>query len=231
MAVSIEERVDSLEAVLGHFIASTGASLNRLEREMREFKDEMREFKDEMRVFKDEMRVFKDEMRVSKNEMHTFKDGTFAIIADMNRKWGELANKMGTIVEDIVAPNIPTIASKYFGVDLEFFAVRIRKEHPHKKGIYKEFDAFSVGGGKIFYNETKSTPRTEYMESFSTNRAVVYEYFPEYRDKAIIPIFSSLGIPEDAVAYLTKQNIFAMAMAGNTMELLNFEEIARQKAN
>jgi hypothetical protein len=31
--------------------------------------------------------------------------------------WGELANKMGTLVEDIVAPNIPRIAKRYFGAE------------------------------------------------------------------------------------------------------------------
>ena len=37
-----------------------------------------------------EMMDFKDEMKVSRKEL--------------NKRWGELANKMGTIVEDIVAP-------------------------------------------------------------------------------------------------------------------------------
>ena len=34
---------------------------------------------------------------------------------EMNKRWGELANKMGTLVEDIVAPNISGIAREYFG--------------------------------------------------------------------------------------------------------------------
>ena len=207
MTMSIGERVDSLEAILGHFIASTGASLNRLERVQEELSREMREFKEQMGVFKDETR---------------------AISADMNRKWGELANKMGTIVEDIVAPNMATIAGKYFDIDtLEFSAVRIRKEHPQKKGVFKEFDALTIGGNRIFYNETKSTPRMEYMEIFSRDRSIVFEYFPEHHDKALVPIFSSLRIPDEAVAYLTKQNIFAMAMAGNTMEILNFDDVTQ----
>ncbi len=35
---------------------------------------------------------------------------------DMNRKWGELANKMGTLVEAVVLPNFPHILHRYFGV-------------------------------------------------------------------------------------------------------------------
>ena len=43
----------------------------------------------------------------------------------------------------------------------------------------------------------------------------------------LVPIFSSLRIPDEAVAYMTKQNIFAMAMAGNTMEILNFDDVTQ----
>src|SRR5690554_4165612 len=49
MSEEVNERVGTLEVVLGEFIVQTNRSLNRLEREMREFKDEMRGFKDEMR--------------------------------------------------------------------------------------------------------------------------------------------------------------------------------------
>ena len=60
-----------------------------------------------------EMREFREEMQADRKEM--------------NRKWGELANKWGTVVEDIVAPNVPPIASEYFGFsDIEDFMVRRR---------------------------------------------------------------------------------------------------------
>ena len=46
-------------------------------------------------------------MQSLQKEMKDFKD-------EMNKRWGELVNKMGTIIEDIIAPNIPTIAQRYF---------------------------------------------------------------------------------------------------------------------
>ena len=33
---------------------------------------------------------------------------------EMNKRWGELANKMGTVVEDIVAPSIRRLAREMF---------------------------------------------------------------------------------------------------------------------
>ena len=47
---------------------------------------EFKSFKDEMSAFKDEMRAFKDEM---------------------NKKWGDLANRLGTLAEDIFGPGVP----------------------------------------------------------------------------------------------------------------------------
>lgn len=62
-------------------------------------------------------------------EMREFKDWSKKQLITMNRQWGDLANKMGTLVEDVVAPNIPRIAQNYFGCeDLDYFAVRVRKK-------------------------------------------------------------------------------------------------------
>jgi len=58
---------------------------------------------DEMRSFKDEMRVFRDEMRVDRRES--------------NKQWGALSNKLGTIVEDLIAPAVRPAVKTYFGVE------------------------------------------------------------------------------------------------------------------
>ena len=159
-----------------------------------------------------EMKGFREEMRASR--------------AELNKKWGELANKMGTIVEDIVAPNIPTIAAAYFNQKtLGFFASRVRKEHHEEPGRIREFDIIAVGGEYLFLNETKSTPRQEYLEAFADNHREVFDYFPEYKEKTLVPIFSSLSLSREAIDYLTKHGIYAMAMKGDAMDLLNFEEV------
>lgn len=149
--------------------------------------------------------------------------------AEMNRKWGELANKMGTIVEDIVAPNIPTIAKQYFGVE-EFndFVPNYRRKYPNQKGRVREFDVIAVSETYLFLNETKSTPKQEYLKAFVNNHKEVFDYFPEHKGKTLVPIFSSLNLLESAVKYLSKNGIYAMAMKGDTMDLLNFEEVAQQ---
>jgi len=152
-------------------------------------------------------------------EMRAFKD-------EMNKRWGDLANKMGTLAEDIVAPNISGIAREYFGCsDIKDFMVRRRKKNTKDTSKVREFDVIAVCDDKVIINETKSNPKIEYINEFINVLKEIYDYFPEYRGKKVIPIFSSLYIPEDLVTYLTKNRIYAMAMKDDTMDLLNFEQV------
>lgn len=215
------ERLDSLESILGQFIVHTDVALRRLENEMREFKQEMRVFKDEMGAFKDEMGAFKDEMRVFKNESVKERE-------KMYKQWGEIANKMGTIVEDMVIPNIGEIAKNYFGCsDFEFFASRAKKKNSKDRSRTREFDVIAVCDDKVLVNETKSTPRINYIDDFKDILKEFYDFFPEYSQKTVIPVFASLYLPQDVVKYLTKNGIYAMAIKGDTMDLINYQDISQ----
>lgn len=226
MAVVLEERVDRLEALLGQFIVSTNAMMIRSERVQEEFKQEMKAFKDEMKDFKNEMKGFKDEMADFKDEMKDFKDETESDRRRMNKQWGELANKMGTLVEDIVVPNIPRIAEEYFHVNtLDLFAVRVRKRKTTDTSVVREFDIVAASEKYVLVNETKSTPKIDYINEFIEMLPQFKEYFPEYQDRTIIPIFSSLYLSDQIVQYLSKHNIYALGMSNETMDVLNFAQI------
>ncbi len=193
-------------------------SVYRSEKFNEQFKQEMKDFKGEMKEFK--INSEKDREAFHK-EMKEFK-------REINKKWGELANKMGTIVEDIVVPNIPYIAERYFNLkDCNILQIRALKRMPSDKSKQKEFDIIAVYDDTIIYNETKETPRLQYVKEFigflKSNE--FYKYFPEYGDKKIIPVISSLYLPENVISYLSKNNIYAMAMKEDTMDILNFEKV------
>ena len=147
---------------------------------------------------------------------------------EMNKRWGELANKMGTLVEDIVAPNIRRVAQELFGInDIVEFSVRRTIYHPTDKSRLKDFDALLIGADAVVLNETKSTVRQSYIEEFIAFIPTVFEYLPEHKGKRVIPVFSSLYIPEHFVRYLTANKIYAMAMGDETMEILNYNDISK----
>ena len=253
MDADVKEKIGYLESVLGQYIVNSDMALSRLERnisnlssEMQEFKEEMKDFKDEMKDFKGEMKEFKDEMRAQslnftgemtsfKDEMKDFKAFVLADIEEsradrkaMNKRWGELANKMGTVVEDIVAPCIGGVAREYFQVEeLDYFAVRLQIKNVSGT-LRREFDVVAESEKYLFVVETKSTPRTSYIQDFIDFIPEIGDWFPSARSKTVIPVFSSLYILEDSVRFLTKHRIFALAMKDDNMDLLNPELISGQ---
>ena len=233
---AIKERVETLEEVLKECaknISLLSISQTQTERELRDFKGEMQDFKDEMKDFKDEMKDFKSEMLDFKSEMKEFKDKMLKFSEESKadrirwyKQWGDIANKLGTIVEDMVAPNIPGIARTYFGCeDLDFFGLRITKKNLRDRAKSREFDIIAVAGGVFIINETKSTPRVEYIQDFVETLKEIPDYFPESLEKRIIPVFSSLYLPQNVITYLTRMKIYAMAIKDDTMDLLNYRSI------
>ncbi len=217
---SVKDRVDSLEKTLEEYIRNVGNSQMQTEKELREFKDEMGEFKNEMGRFKDEMSDFKDEMRAFKDEMREDRKKAF-------RQWGEVTNKMGTLAEDFVAPCVREIAERYFGCsDEEDFMVRRYKRKPKEKSKRREFDIIAVYEKLVVLVEVKSTPRLSYIDEFVAILKELPEYFPEYSGRRVMPVFASLYLPDDVVAYLTKNGIYAMAIRDDMMDLMNFEKVA-----
>ena len=150
---------------------------------------------------------------------------------EMNKRWGELANKMGTIVEDIIAPSLRRMALEEFNCGEEVFfsprVSRIRSDDPSRQ---REFDVLYVGARAVLLNETKSAPRSEYIQAFVDflRRDEFALYFPEYREMPIVPVFSSLHIPGNLVTHLTRNGIYAVAMGEEAMRVLNLDTVRQQ---
>ena len=152
---------------------------------------------------------------------------------EMNKRWGELANKMGTVVEDIVAPSIRRLAREVFDCgDLVRFTTRQTVTRSDDRSRRREFDALYVGTRAVLLNSTKSSPRSEDARAFVEflRNGEFARYFPEHRKLPIVPAFSSLSIPEDLVTYLTRHGIYAVAMGDEAMQVLNLKAVRSRTA-
>jgi hypothetical protein len=207
-----EERVDKLESIFGHFMAQTGAAMLRLDRIAERMEKTMAEMKRDAEQDRAEWsKRFEDDRK------------------DWNKRWGELAHKLGTIVEDIVAPNMSRVARDYFGcAEIQDFMVRRWVRSKTDRSKRREFDVIVVADDKVIINDTKATPRLEYVDEFIRVLGELDDYLPEYTGKTIIPVFSSLYLGEDVIAYLTKRNIYAMALGDETMQVVNFQQVQEQ---
>ncbi len=187
--------------------------------EMKAFKDEMLEFKNEMKAFKDEMAEFKNEMRDFKDEVTEYKDEAEKDRKTMNKQWSDLAKKMGTVVEDLVAPSIPRIAKEEMGLELEFFGTRIKKKL--RDGRSKEYDVIATAGEYVLLNSTKSTFESNDVKDFFREIKEFRDFFPEYKEKKIIGIIASLYLDESIITYAEKSGLFALAVGEDLMEVKN----------
>jgi hypothetical protein len=197
------ERVDRLEGMMAevaHAQMRTEMSLLALSKEMREFKDEMRGFKNEMRGFKEESE--RDRKR-------------------MNKAWGDLANKLGTTVEDIVAPNIPRIARDEFGMEPPVdLLVRGRRVSRTGKKREKEYDIVCAGSGKVIVVEVKSTPDKGQIPDFLASLEEFGDFYPEYAGYERIGFFASWSLPDSVCEALREAGLYGLAMGDETMEIV-----------
>ena len=213
----VEERTDSLESIFAAFMARTDASMARTDASMA---------RTDISIARTEEAIGRLERIIERREQEAARERK-----EMNQRWGELANKMGTIVEDIVAPSIRRLAREVFDCgDLRAFytrTVRTRSDDPSRE---REFDALFVGTQAVLLNETKASARPEYAREFAQflESGEFAQYVPEYPQLPIVPVFSSLSIPADVVTYLTRRGIYAVAMGDEAMQVLNLDEVRRR---
>ena len=153
---------------------------------------------------------------------------------EWNRRWGELANKMGTVVQDIVAPSLRRIARDELNCGEEqSFSVCVSRYRSDDRHYRREFDALYVGTRGVLLNETKSTVLSEYATRFVRflKSGEFALYFPEYRELTLVPVFSSLRLPADLIPYLTKNGIYAVSMGEETMQVLNRDAVSARTRN
>ena len=235
MSITVKDRVINLEQILADYIASSSRTLDRMEADTRALKKEMGDFKQEMKEFKDEMKEFKDEMKEFKDEMGTFKDRVTLDIIEMredrrrmNKQWGDLANKMGTIVEDIVLPATRPVLEKYFGEELLDLAIHYKRKDKKLK-LEGEFDVVAVSKSFVFLIETKATPSKQYLLDFQRNIERFKKLFPGYSHLKLIPVFASLRFEKRFIEIATERGFYLMAYREwDYMDILNFEMLHGQ---
>ncbi|MDW8438562.1 MAG: hypothetical protein RMM16_11085, partial [Chloroherpetonaceae bacterium] len=176
-------------------------------------REDTRRLKEEMATFKDEMRAFKDRMEQN--------------VRENNKQWGALANKMGTLVEDIIFPATRPVIQSVFGVEVKQIAMRVMRQKDRER---EEFDVVAVSETQAFLIEVKSSPRSDDLKDFAERKSQAFlRLFPEYQSLKLILIVAALSFPEDVVRQATERGVFAMAYREwEYMDILNAKELLPQ---
>ena len=201
MAVT-EERVRSIESTMAELARAqlrTEAALSRLADSQAKTEQELRDFKDEMADFKREAEA--DRKR-------------------MDKAWGDLANRLGTILEDVVAPNVQRIAEEDLHMaPLVGLVCRYRRQRP--PGKWSEWDVLAVGHDAVLCCEVRSKLTLNDVPGLLEKFGRFATAFPEHASLRLIRLAASWAIEDPALEDLTRQRVYALAMSDDTMRLLD----------
>ena len=195
MAIAMDYRVSSLEKAMAEMAREAAQT----SREMREFKNEMREA-----------------AARSEREMRVFQ-------VQLNKKWGELSNKLGTMAEDLVAPSVPRILRETVGCPAGPIdsGVRMRRHSVIDWGRTQEFDVVATCGEYALINETKSALQPGDIAQFAELLTNVREFFPEFADKKVIGAIGSLYVNPSLVTHGERAGLIVLGFSDDAMQVLN----------
>ncbi len=186
-----QERVDRLEESIDRFVASVGVEFNKLYN--LQTRTEL------------ELHAYLDEARVERREM--------------NRKWGDLANKLGSLVEDLVYPSLPRILRETLGQ--EFDSIHCRVRHRLTDGRSKEFDAYALSPNLVALNSTKATLRSADVDAMVEEIAAFREFLPAQARVPVVGILATLAVDDSVLNFAERLGFLVLAAGDAVMEIKN----------
>ncbi len=202
--------------------------ISKLEEEFLLFLKECREMRKAMREEMDAWRKKSDEdFERWKEKMEKERKKTDERIDTLRqewyKQWGDLARKMGTLVEDIVAPALPEAIERRFNLKISDMSERRLKR---KNGDSYETDIVAVAGDYVFVVEVRSYPRPSDIDEVDEKISRFFEFFPEYSDKKIIPVYSTLYANDNIINRAAEKKIYVLALKGDYMDFINADRLS-----
>ncbi len=192
---TVKERVDTLEQVLHDFIVQTNSAVREMKASTEAFKAEMRDFK---------VNVENDQK-------------------ERNKQWGALARRLGTVIEDIVAPAVRPAIREYFKKEPIWMGLR-----PIKRmgGEEYEIDTFAITDTQAFVVEVKTTPKATHVDELLEKASLFTRFCPEHAGKRVVPVLGSIVFPPEVVLYASRKQVYALAFREwQYMDILNFADV------
>jgi hypothetical protein len=137
---------------------------------------------------------------------------------EWNRQRGEIANKMGTLVEDMVAPSIPRVVATVFGVpdeEIEHLGPRVRRR---KHGETCELDVVTAWKGYWMVTSVKTRCRPEDIPALVRALSNVRRFFPEYDDRKLVGAVASLYLDDSVVEHGQRHGLIVIGLGDHLME-------------
>jgi len=218
------ERLTRLEDVLTEFIKENKKFIRANEEGFADLREEIAA--SERRMAEQQQRLVEQQQRLVEQQQHSDANWTKwqKELTRSREEVGKLSHRLGTLVEDLVAPSLPRILRELVSCpdDAEVAVnVRLRRRHPTLSGQHLEIDAMVDCDNYVLVNETKSQLTPEKVKAFVAKLATVREYFPEYQHCTILGAVSSLVVDASLIEYASRQGLLVLGTSEGLMELQN----------
>ncbi len=149
-------------------------------------------------------------------------------IKQTTQQMGELSQRMGTLVEDMVSPDMLRILRQVASIPEEvpgIVNVRVKEFYPgkvlngHTQMI--EVDAIARCGEYVLVNETKTTFKVKHVDAFLKTLGQLRDYFPALVGQQIFGVISSLRIDPSVVTRASRQGLLVLSLGEGMLELQN----------
>lgn len=219
---SIEARVDRLEEVFATFMERTEEALAEIRASMADIRASTAEIRasnlrTDALLLEMQRQAEKDRQQAEKDRQQAEKDRK-----DFNKRLAELSDSLGTLVEDMVAPNARRIAGEIFPDDpVVRMAQRLRQVHPSDPGRMIEIDLLAAGRQHLMVVEAKRRLNPDRIREFLEWVGEIPGFLPEYAAYQLVPVVASVTIEPTVITFLNRQKVYGVAMGDETMELVN----------
>ncbi len=209
MSVDVETRISQVEQAVLQLTARMEEFFERLERALE------KERQERQRALEEERRARQQALEEERRERERQ-------IREMNRQWGHLAAKYGTLVEDLLSPSTPYVVETVFGCSRENILEQAERVRRRKQGRSMEFDVLVVCPDFVLIMEIKSQGRAEYVKAFVEKLKQARDFLPEeYRALPIYGAFAAPHLDADVIAFGERQGLIMLAVGLPLLEVKN----------
>ncbi len=220
MSVDVETRISQVEQAVLQLTARMEEFFERLERALEKERQERQQALEEERRARQQ--ALEEERRARQQALEEERRERERQIREMNRQWGHLAAKYGTLVEDLLSPSTPYVVETVFGCSRENILEQAERVRRRKQGRSMEFDVLVVCPDFVLIMEIKSQGRAEYVKAFVEKLKQARDFLPEeYRALPIYGAFAAPHLDADVIAFGERQGLIMLAVGLPLLEVKN----------
>ncbi len=245
MATEVEERLSIVEEAMFDFKKFASIIIHEMKEDTRRLKENLDEHNSNMEKMSNEhnsnmekmsnkhnsnMEKLRNELNEKLVQIDREKaEGWIKYKKEANKIRGELSDRIGTLAEDFAYPNVPIIAEKYFGCPDEPNDIFLRRKKMHPvsgKKDKREYDVVAVYDDCVICTGIKYKGKSSDIIQFRKSLDVFFEYYPEYENLRLIPLFASLQLDDSIVNLCSKKGIYCMTLTVETMDIINYDRVS-----